>query len=102
MHVISMKRLRDFWERHPEAESPLRHWYKVTSKAKWQDLHDARATFPHADPMQVSSASTMTVFNVGGNKYRLVARVHYEYGRIYVKRVLTHADYSKDRWKEQL
>ena len=97
-----MKRLRDFWEEHPDAEVTLRRWYKVTSKAIWPDLQATRASFPHADLVRVASGTTLTVFNVRGNNYRIVARVHHTDRRIYIKRVLTHADYSKDRWKKQL
>ena len=97
-----MKRLRDFWEKHPNAERPMRRWYKVTSKANWHDLNRTRTTFAHADPVQVDSGTTMTVFNVGGNNYRIVARVLYDYGRVYIKTVLTHVEYDRGRWKEQL
>lgn len=102
MHVISMKRLREFWERHPDAEILLRRWHKAASKARWHNITEAREDFPHADPVKAASGTTMTVFNVGGNNYRVIARVIYEYNRVYVKMVLTHAEYSKDRWKELL
>ena len=102
MHVISMKRLREFWEKHPDAESPLRHWYKTTERARWYSLAEVRATFPHADPVKVAGGATMIVFNAGGNNYRVVVRLLYEFGRVYVKNVMTHAEYSRDRWKELL
>lgn len=61
-----------------------------------------RAVFPSADPVKVSSGKTVHVFNVKGNAYRLVTAIHYNRGKIFVLQFLTHADYSKDRWKESL
>ena len=102
MHVISIKRLREFWQMHPDAEGPLRRWYKVVEEARWSSFGELRATFPHADPVKVASGTTMMVFNVGGNNYRVIARVLFEYGRVYIKMALTHAQYGKGRWKEML
>src|SRR5207245_1881920 len=65
--VISRKRLKEFWERHPQAEVPLRAWFQVASRAEWQHLVDVRRDFPHAD-----AVGPWTVFNVGGNDFRLV------------------------------
>ena len=102
MHVVSMKRLREFWTQHPDAEVSLRRWYRLATKRRWENLAQVREDFPHADPVRVASGTTMTVFNVGGNRYRIVARMVYDHRVVYVKMVLTHAQYSKDRWKEQL
>jgi len=95
-----VKRLRDFWLRHPDAEKPLRGWYKTVSGAEWRSLQDARLTYPHADGVQTAGGERLTVFNVGGNKYRLVARIRYDYRLVNVRGVLTHADYDKGTWKE--
>jgi mRNA interferase HigB len=100
--VISVKRLREFWQRHPDSERPLRQWYRTAMKANWRRIEDVRATYPHADPVVVASGRTVTVFNIGGNKYRLVVDIFYQVEVIYVCAVLTHAEYSKDRWKDQL
>ena len=102
MHAISLKRLREFWEKHADAEGPLKRWYKVVDKARWSNFGELRATFPHVDSVKVASGATMMVFNVGGNNYRVVASVLFEYGRVYIKMVLTHAQYSRERWKEML
>jgi mRNA interferase HigB len=98
--VISLKLLRDFWERHPDAEQSLRHWYKTTVQAVWRSLHDARRDYPHADAVQARGGETLTVFNIGGNKYRLIARIRYDYQLVNVRTILTHRDYDEDRWKE--
>lgn len=94
MHVISLKALRSFWERHLAAESPLRHWHSIVEKTAFADFNELRRTFPNADYVR-----PYTVFNVGGNNFRLVAAVHYEAQRVYVRWVLTHSEY--DRWSKQ-
>ncbi len=68
MRVFSKKKLREFWERHPDAKEPLLRWYKATGAADWQNLADTRRDFSHAD-----AVGTCTVFNIAGNKYRLIA-----------------------------
>ncbi|MBK8433771.1 MAG: type II toxin-antitoxin system HigB family toxin [Chloroflexi bacterium] len=94
MHIISKKALQDFWEKHPTAASPLQTWFTVVRQAKWRNLADVRRDFPAADLV-----GRLMVFNIGGNNYRLVARVEYEWQRVYVRHVLTHAEYDKERWK---
>jgi mRNA interferase HigB len=98
--VISLKRLREFWQRHPDAEVPLRAWYRAVSGAEWTSLQDARAIFPHADGLRTDAGETLTVFNIGGNKYRLIARIRYDYGLVNVSVLLTHAEYDKHTWRE--
>lgn len=100
--VLSIRRLREFWTRHTDAELALRGWYRKASKAGWRHLSDVRVDYPHADQVLVASGRTVVVFNICGNKYRLVADVLYGVQVIYVCKVLTHAEYSKDRWKENL
>lgn len=99
MRVISLKPLRAFWEQHPDAQTPLREWYKTAQAADWQSLEDARRTYPHADGVK-TDLGVLTVFNIGGNKYRLVARIRYDYQLINVRHVLTHAEYDKGNWKD--
>jgi mRNA interferase HigB len=102
MHVITRKRLRLFAEQHPEAPRPLEQWYRTFRQAVWHSLQELRLVYPHADQVTVASGNTVTVFNIGGNKYRLIAAIHYNRQRIYVLRLLTHAEYSKDHWKKTL
>jgi mRNA interferase HigB len=99
MRVISLKVLREFWLRHPDAEQPLRAWYRTALGAEWRSLQDARRTYPHADGVQTEASGTLTVFNIGGNKYRLIARIRYDYRLINVRAVMTHADYTKLKWR---
>jgi mRNA interferase HigB len=100
MRVISLRLLREFWQQHPDAEEPLRHWYKTSLHAEWRTLHEARDAFPHADAVRTRSGETLTVFNISGNKFRLIARIRYEFQLINVRCVLTHRDYDQNRWKE--
>jgi mRNA interferase HigB len=100
VRVISLKLLREFWELHPDAEGPLRAWYKVVLAASWRNLADARATYPHADGVRTDDGETLTVFNIGGNKYRLVIRIRYDYQLVNVRCVLTHREYDEGGWKE--
>jgi mRNA interferase HigB len=103
MRVIALSRLRTFWEDYPDAESPLRRWYKVTSNAEWESFPDVRNTFGSADFWKSSdSEKSYVIFNIGGNNYRLVASVWYEGKRVYVKEVMTHSEYDKENWKENL
>ncbi|MBN3989835.1 MAG: type II toxin-antitoxin system HigB family toxin [Nostoc sp. NMS2] len=94
MHIISRARLSEFWEKHSNAQTSLRLWYKLTSVAEWQNLVELRQTFPSADQV-----GNFTVFNIGGNNYRLITLVDYEYQKVFIRHILTHAEYDKDDWK---
>jgi mRNA interferase HigB len=102
MRVISKARLREFWKKHPDAEVPLTVWWKTTLAADWTDIQELRKTYPHADAVRLNCDLVVTVFNIAGNRYRLITQIIYDYRRIYVKMILTHAEYSKDRWRRQL
>jgi mRNA interferase HigB len=94
MHVISYRALREFGETHPAAKEPLRAWYKTARQAEWKDLMEVRQTYPTADYVD-----GLTVFNISGNNYRLIVGINYQAQVIYIKHVLTHAEYSKENWK---
>ena len=104
MWVVSVKALRDFWTAgHARAESLLMDWYKAAERAEWHSVVDVRATFPSADGgVKVGSGNLVTVFNIGGNAYRLIAAIHYNTRKVFILRVMTHAEYSKNKWKAQL
>ena len=63
---------------------------------------DLRRCFPSADQVRVSSGNAVVVFNIHGNAYRLICALHYNTGKVFLFRFLTHAEYSKDRWKDEL
>jgi mRNA interferase HigB len=97
VHAISYKTLREFAETSPSALEPLKTWHKIASRAIWNDITDVRAVYPHAD-----AAGKCTVFNIGGNDFRLVVQIDFDAQVIYVKKVMTHAEYSfknGERWK---
>ena len=102
LRIVIRRRLREFWEAQPAAEEPLKRWYLLTQNATWRSTAEVTQTFGSADQVKVNSGSTVTVFNVGGNKFRLVAAIHYDYPRVFVLRVMTHVEYDKDKWKEEL
>ena len=94
MHVISRKKLKEAALRQPELEPALDAWFRIAKKAQWQSLADIRKTFASAD-----SVEKWTIFNVKGNKYRLVVEINYRFRRIYIRHVLTHAQYDQEKWK---
>ena len=100
MRVISLKPLRAFWEKYPDAKAPLRRWYRAALNAEWRSLLDIHQTYPQADGVTLRKDDTLTVFNMGGNKYRLVTRIRYDYQLINVRHVLTHDEYDRGHWKE--
>ena len=102
MHVISMKRLREFWTQHPDAEVSLRRWHRLATRRRWENLAQVREDFPHADPVRVASGRRVYVFNVGGNKYRLIAALHFNRQAAYALRILTHVEYDRGVWKVEL
>jgi len=95
MHVITRKRLNEFAERFPEIKSALARWYATVKKGNFSNFAELRAVFPTADRV-----GKLTVFNIGGNKVRLIAAIHYNRKKIYIRAVLTHAEYDEGRWKE--
>ena len=86
MHVITRKRLQEFWQRHPDVERPMRAWLAVVRLKRYTGPHEVRRDFPSVSFL----GSWRTVFNIGGNKYRLVVDMRYDLGRIYIRHVLTH------------
>jgi mRNA interferase HigB len=102
MVIISRRRLREFWEVHADAGEPLNAWYRTCEKADWSSLSDVHKTYPKADGVRLECDRIVTVFNIGGNKYRLVTDISYRTRTIYVKCVLTHPEYSRENWKVQL
>lgn len=94
MRIISRKALREFWERYSDSQGPLVRWYKIVAQSEFRNLAELRLTFPSADVV-----GDLIVFNIGGNKYRLIASVHFNRGKVYVRHVLTHAEYNQGEWK---
>lgn len=96
MRVISHKKIRDFTKKHAASKKPLEAWYKIVRHANFGSFSDLRKTFSSADQV-----GKFTVFNVGGNKYRLISAIHYNRSILYIREVMTHEEYNDDAWKEK-
>lgn len=95
MHVISRRALREFWERHPPAKTPLAAWFRILESGRFADFNAIKRAFGAADYL-----APYTIFDVGGNKYRVIAVIHYNRQRVYVRCVFTHPEY--DAWSTQV
>jgi mRNA interferase HigB len=95
LHVISRKKLLQAASVHQELAGPLDVWYRIASKARWSSLMEVRQVFPSAD-----AVDRFTVFNIKGNAFRLITEINYHTGKVFLRHVLTHAEYSKEGWKE--
>jgi mRNA interferase HigB len=96
MHLISRKKLREVWGVDRELEKPLRAWIKVAGSAKWRRFSDVRATIKHADQVD-----RFTVFNILGNRFRLICVIHYDRSRVFIRHVLSHAEYDRGARKRE-
>ena len=103
MRIITWRSLREFAEKWPAAATPLKDWYKIAGRAAWRNFSDVKATFGQTDQVKVSSGQTVCVFDIGGNKFWLVALVSYAKQKLYVLRIMTHKEYDRanQRWKEE-
>jgi mRNA interferase HigB len=101
MRVISRRALVRFAMRELSAEAPLQFWYRVTRKSVWRNFADVRTTFRATDLVKVAGG-TVHVFDIGGNKFRLIAHVSYGKGKVYVLKVMAHKEYDRDSWKSEL
>lgn len=97
VHVISRRALREAAQKYKDAADALDAWFHAAKKADWSSLEDVRGLYPHAD-----AAAGLTVFNIKGNRYRLIVRIQFERRKLYIKGFLTHAEYSKGEWKKWL
>ncbi len=95
MNVIGRKVLEEAGRKHGDLAKSLDAWLRITQAAQWQNLMEVRRSLPTAD-----AVGEFTVFNVRGNRYRLIAEIHYETKTVFIDRVLTHAEYDRERWKE--
>ena len=102
MTINGIDRIRDFEKVHPLACRPLSRWCSVVRAARWSHFGDVRETFGHASPFKLPSGKNVVIFNVGGNKFRLIACVQYQTGAVVVRKVLTHGDYDTNKWKDEL
>jgi mRNA interferase HigB len=91
LRIIAKRTLRDFWQKHPDCEQQLKSWYLESSKSNWISPKDIKIEYPSASFLQ----NNRVVFNIKGNTYRLIVRVNYSYGIIWIRFIGTHAQYDK-------
>lgn len=95
MRIISKKPLRDFWDIYPDSKSALEDWLLKANQMAAKSFSEVRQTFNSADYVD-----GFTIFNVGGNKYRIAAVIHYDKQRLYVRQVMTHSEYDRNDWRK--
>lgn len=98
MRIISYKAIREFIQRHPESEKVMKSWYDTSKKVIWLNFSEVKQTFGAVDLFK----NNIHIFDIGGNKYRLVAAIHYNTGTLYIREVLTHEEYDKNQWQKRL
>jgi mRNA interferase HigB len=91
MRIIAKKTLRVFWEKHPDSENPLKIWYKNVEEAQWKNFAELRQDYGSADAV----GNERIIFDIKGNKYRLVAKVDFDFRLVFIRFIGTHTDYNK-------
>jgi len=102
VRIIKRSTLAAFAVRHPQAAPGLEVWRHIMRIEEFKHFADLRRCFRSADQVRVASGKIVVVFNIGGNSYRLICALHYNTGKVFLLRLLTHAEYDKDRWKNEL
>ena len=95
VHVIRYKAIREFKAARPDAGAALDHWYRVSASCAWKSLAELKQVFGSADWVR-----PYVVFNVAGNKYRLIAEINYRSQTLFIRHILTHQEYSEGKWKK--
>ena len=91
MRIIAKKILRDFWEIYVDSEQQLKAWFQETSKAAWNNPNEIKMEYPSASFLK----NNRVVFNIKGNHYRLIVKINYDYGVVWIRFIGTHAAYDK-------
>jgi len=95
MHIISRKRINQFIEKHPDSLNSLSLWFRLFRKNTYASLAQIKEHFPDADYVD-----GLIVFNISGNKYRLIAAIHFNRQKVYIRDILTHNAYDRNRWRQ--
>lgn len=95
MHVISYKAIREFKRARPDAGPALDNWYRVAARRRWESFRDLKQVFASADWVR-----PYVVFNIAGNKYRLIAEVNFRSQTLFIRHILTHAEYTEGKWNK--
>jgi mRNA interferase HigB len=102
MRIIKPATVRGWASRHADAAEALERWMTLIEEAKWKDFIEMRKVISSADEVTVDSSRRVVVFNIGGNKYRLIAAIHYNTQIVYAMLFMPHAQYDKEKWKKVL
>lgn len=94
MHIITQKRIWDAKKKHPESANALDGWYRIIKKNRFNNFSELKKVFNSIDKVK-----DLYVFDLGGNKLRLIANIHFNRQKIYIRHILTHRDYDKGTWK---
>ncbi len=94
MHVITRKRIKEFVAEHPDSRSSLENWYRIIKHTDYDSFDHLKQHFSTVDYVD-----GFMVFNISGNKYRLIAVIHFNRKKVYIRDILTHAEYNRDKWK---
>jgi mRNA interferase HigB len=95
VHIISRKALTQFWEKYPDSKAALIRWYKIVEKTDFHGFAEMRHVFPSVDRVR-----ELFIFNIAGNKYRLITSIHFNRNKVYIRYVLTHTEYDRGDWKK--
>lgn len=95
MHIISYKAIREFKVGRPDAESGLDNWYRVAASSKWNNFVELKKEFGSADWV-----NPYVIFNIAGNKYRLIAEINFRSQTLFIRDILTHNEYAEGKWKK--
>jgi len=102
VRIIKESTLAAFAVSYPQAATGLGVWRRIMRQEQFRHFADLRRCFRSADQVRVASGNLVVVFNIGGNTYRLIVAIHYNTGQVFLLRFFTHAEYDKDRWKDEL
>lgn len=91
LRVIAKKVLREFWEKHSDCEQQLKAWFQETSKTEWTNLNEIKVEYPSASII----GNDRIVFNIKGNKYRLIVKINFDYQMVWIRFIGTHSEYDK-------
>jgi len=94
MHIVSHKAIRVFCEEYPNARNAMEHWYRVAKRATWTSFAEVRQSFNTADLV-----APHVIFDIGGNKYRLIAEINFSRRVLFIRGIMTHREYVKGAWK---
>lgn len=93
MHIISQKRIREAQQNYPESSSALKGWFRIMKKNNFNNFAELKKCFNSVDKVD-----NLYVFNIAGNKLRLIANIHFDRKKIYIRNILSHEQYDKNKW----